>query len=86
MHNIELTKQAAKNLEKIYLSDRTLYKRFLNAFDAIAQNPSIGKPLWGKLRGLLSYRMGSYRVLYEIRHRKLLVIIIDLGHRKAIYQ
>ncbi len=86
MYKIELSQQAGKDLEKIYRSDRSLYQRLLGAFDYISRNPNQGKPLHGKLRGLLSYRMGSYRILYQTHRYKLLVIIIDLGHRKDIYK
>ena len=86
MHKIELSRQAGKDLEKVYRSDRTLYGRFLNAFAAIARDPAQGKPLHGELRGLMSYRMGSYRILYEVRHHELLVVVVDLGHRRDIYR
>ncbi len=45
-----------------------------------------GKPLHGELKGLRSYRFGSYRILYEVRRGELLVIVIDLGHRREIYK
>ena len=85
MYTVRLARQAEKALEGVFRSDRSLYERFLRAFDVIARDPSQGKPLHGQLRGLLSYRMGSYRILYETHHKRLLVIIIDLGHRKEIY-
>ncbi|MBU4477703.1 MAG: type II toxin-antitoxin system RelE/ParE family toxin [Candidatus Omnitrophica bacterium] len=86
MLKIELSKPAEKSIEKIYKSDRNLYRRFINAFQDIAKDPSQGKLLHGKLKGLSSYRMGSYRIIYETYHNKLLVIILDLGHRKEIYK
>ena len=45
-----------------------------------------GNPLHGELKGLRSYRFGGYRILYEVRHGELLVIVIDLGHRREIYK
>ena len=86
MFEIELSRAAAKDIEKIYKSDRNLYRRFINAFEGIAKDPSQGKLLHGKLKGLSSYRMGSYRIIYETYRRRLLVIILDLGHRKEIYK
>ena len=86
VHKLELSRQAAKDLERVFRSDRKLYQRFLNAFQAIAEAPAEGKPLHGELKGLRSYRMGSYRVLYEVRHGELLVVVIDLGHRREIYK
>lgn len=84
-YKIELSRLAAKELEKVFRSDRKLYQRFLTALDAIAANPGEGKPLQGSFKGLLSYRFGSYRILYEVRHRHLLVVVVDLGHRREIY-
>lgn len=86
MFKIELSRLAEKVIEKIYKSDRNLYRRFINVFEDIAQDPSQGKLLHGKLKGLSSYRIGSYRIIYETYHHKLLVIILDLGHRKEIYK
>ncbi|MBI5208822.1 MAG: type II toxin-antitoxin system RelE/ParE family toxin [Elusimicrobia bacterium] len=85
VYSVKLTRQAEKALESVFRADRSLYQRFLRAFNAIAHDPGQGKPLHGKLRGLSSYRMGSYRILYETHHHRLLVVIIDLGHRKVIY-
>jgi mRNA interferase RelE/StbE len=86
VHKIELTRQAEKELVVVYRSDRSLYERFLKAFHSIAQDPAQGKPLHGQLRGMSSYRLGSYRILYETYHNRLVVVIIDLGHRKKIYE
>lgn len=87
MHRVELSRQAEKDLEKVFRSDKKLYQRFINALQAISVKPmDEGKPLHGELKGLRSYRFGSYRILYEVRHGQLLVIIIDLGHRRDIYK
>ncbi len=87
MFKVELSRQAEKDLEKVYRADKRLYQRFLGAFATIARKPEEeGKPLHGELKGLWSYRFGSYRVLYEIRRGELRVIVIDLGHRRDIYK
>jgi mRNA interferase RelE/StbE len=40
-----------------------------------------------KLKGSEAWRIriGDYRVIYEIRDRQLLVIVIAVGHRRDIY-
>ena len=86
MHRIELSRRAAKNLENIFRSDKKLYQRFINSLQTIAQNPMEGKLLQGEFKGLRSYRLGSYRILYEVRRGELLVVVIDLGHRREIYK
>ncbi|MDE2143267.1 MAG: type II toxin-antitoxin system RelE/ParE family toxin [Elusimicrobia bacterium] len=87
MYRVELSRQAEKDLEKVFRSDQKLYLRFINVLEAISQKPmEEGKPLHGELKGLRSYRFGSYRILYEVRRGELLVIVIDLGHRRDIYK
>jgi len=86
VYKVELSRQAGKDLERVFRSDRKLYQRFLNAFQSIAHNPLEGKPLQGELKGLRSYRLGSYRILYEVRHGELLVVVIDLGHHREVYK
>lgn len=87
MYKVELSRSAEKELEKVFFSDKKLYQRFLNSFQAIARDPiGEGKPLHGELKGLRSYRFGSYRILYEVRRGELRVVVIDLGHRRMIYE
>ncbi|MCC6455785.1 MAG: type II toxin-antitoxin system RelE/ParE family toxin [Caldilineaceae bacterium] len=31
-------------------------------------------------------RVGDYRIIYSIQDNKLIVLIIDLGHRRDIYR
>ena len=49
-------------------------------------NPYQGKALRGEFTGKYSYRLGSYRIIYKLRKGELLVIIIDIGHRRDIYK
>lgn len=63
-----------------------LYQRVARALDDLERDPFQGKPLKGDLRGRYSYRVGSYRIIYLIQHHQLLVLIIDIGHRRDIYR
>ncbi len=85
-YRIELTKQAEKSFSLIMKSQPNIGVRIANAIDAIASNSRVGVPLKGKLKGLNKYRVGPYRIIYEVRHSHLLVIVIDIGHRKEIYR
>lgn len=44
-----------------------------------------GKPLKYSLKGYRRLRVGDYRVIYKIIEDKILVIIVDVDHRKDIY-
>lgn len=86
MYKIEFSHSAVKELEKIYKIDKNLYSRLLTAIEALKTNPHQGKQLKGKLTGDYSLRIGDFRVIYTIHEHKLIVYIIDLGHRKEIYR
>ncbi len=42
------------------------------------------KALTGQ-RGWLRIRVGDYRIVYEVRDSKLVVLVIQIGHRSQIY-
>ncbi|MGA0557011.1 type II toxin-antitoxin system RelE family toxin [Larkinella sp. VNQ87] len=57
----------------------------MEAIKALADNP---RPFGcKKLKGRKGYRIrvGDYRVVYEINDGILVVLIIDVGHRREIY-
>ena len=50
-------------------------------------NPrSHGKGLLGNQSGQWRYRIGNYRLLAEIQDSKLVLIFIDIGHRRDVYK
>ncbi len=61
-------------------------RRVRNGLERLADDPHRGKPLQRSLAPFWSYRVGDYRVLYEIRDRELVVLVVMLGHRREIYE
>ena len=85
MYKIEVASSASKELRRIYQFDQALYARLINAIESLAADPFQGKKLKGKFDGDYSLRVGSYRVIYSVFKDRLLIIIIDVGHRREIY-
>jgi len=51
------------------------------------QNPDhLGKPLAGNLKGLWSYRVGAFRIIYQIQREGRVVFIVTIGHRRDVYE
>ena len=82
-YTIEILRSAQKQLSKI---ERMEQLRIIEAIRKLAENPRppgcrklSGRPAW-------RIRMGSYRVIYEVQDDSLLVLIIDIGHRREIYR
>lgn len=46
---------------------------------------SKGKPLTGNLKGIWRYRVGDYRLLASIHGDVLMIIILEVGHRRSVY-
>ncbi|OGD11728.1 MAG: hypothetical protein A2Y86_09385 [Candidatus Aminicenantes bacterium RBG_13_62_12] len=82
-YRILYTREAKKNVEKLDPSVRKLIRK---AIESLSDNPEKGKPLSYELAGLRSLRTSEYRVIYRIRGRELLVIVVAVGHRREIYK
>jgi mRNA interferase RelE/StbE len=85
-YKLELTRQAESALERIAHREPELYKRVSQVLDDLKREPFQGKPLKGQLKGRYSYRVGTYRIIYTVFRNQLLVVVIDIGHRRDIYR
>ena len=85
-YRIELTKQAERAFSALMRAQPAMGERVARAIDRIAADPDLGRELRGELKGLKKYRVGPYRVIYELHRSVLLVIVIDIGHRKDVYR
>lgn len=82
-YRIVVPKKVQKDLSKI---DARNYTRTLSVLIALADNPFIGKKLKGKRNKEWSYRVWPYRIIYQIKNKELVVLIIRIGHRGKVYK
>jgi mRNA interferase RelE/StbE len=85
-HRIEVSPRAKKQLLKL---DRMPYQQIARYIDGLADldDPRTrGKELIGTLSGLWRYRVGDYRILCKILDEVLVVLVVDIGHRKEVYR
>ena len=84
---IDYTQTAKKQLKKL---DKPLARRILNYMDdrvAKQEDPrSLGKALTGALGTLWRYRIGDHRVICEIQHASVTILVIRIGHRGEVYR
>ena len=84
-YTIEWDRKAAKAFESI--EDKKLKEHVLDALEnIIARDPLIGKPLAGPLKGVRSYRIGIIRILYKHYKDRLVVVVLDIAHRREVYR
>ena len=85
---VELSSLAQKNLDQL---DRPIARRilaFLLERVAPLDDPrSIGEALKGsKLGEFWKYRVGDYRIISNIEDGALLIVVVKIGNRKAVYR
>lgn len=82
-YTLEILRTAQKQLSRIEQSDRL---RIIAAIRQLAgePRPAGGKKLSG--RPAWRIRVGDYRVIYEISDGRLLILVIEIGHRKDVYR
>ena len=82
-YSLEFAKSVRKDLKKIGKRDAS---RILKAIDRLEANQR--PPSCKKLtdRELYRIRVGSYRVVYEIFDRRLVIMIVKVGDRKDVYR
>ena len=81
--SVKINQSALKELSRISKPDRL---RIVVGIDQLALNPYRGSALKGDLTGLRRIRVGSYRVIYEIRETQLIVLVVTVGHRREVYR
>ena len=73
-------------LAKLDRSTAKMIQGQLRAIEGLEDPRSRGKGLTGRLSGLWRYRIGDYRVICDILDRELVVLVIELGHRRSVYR
>lgn len=86
MYKLKFDKQAVKQLKKIDKPIAEMILRWLYKNVDNTTNPKQhGKNLKGDLKGLWRYRVGNYRVICHINDDELIVLALEVGHRRDIY-
>ena len=86
-YEVKFTESAEKDLKKLNKSIAKLLKKWISENLIGTQNPKQrGKALTGNLKGLWRYRVGSYRIVAEIKNDILLILIIEISDRKETYK
>ena len=82
-YQIVLPKRIKRKLDKI---ETRHYEKILSALEAFSSDPYLGKRLKGELKSYYSYRVWSYRIVYEIRKKELVILVICIGHRGGVHK
>jgi mRNA interferase RelE/StbE len=85
---IELSREAEHDIDRLDAQIARRILKFLYERIAKQENPrSIGQSLAGsKLGNFWRYRVGDYRVLCDIQDQRLVILVVQIGHRREVYR
>lgn len=83
MYTLIYSPSALKELDKL---EHNLQQRIITALERLRIRPESCdiKKLVG-MRGY-RFRVGDYRIIFDLEKNKLLILVLHIGHRKNIYQ
>ena len=83
-YRIEFAPKAERDFKAL---DKPIRSRLAHRIDSLAENPfpqGIRK-LTGE-EDLYRLRVGDYRIIYQVQGRRLVILIVRIGHRADIYR
>lgn len=85
---IEYHTLVQKEMRKINPETRRRIRSFLHERLAALDDPrQTGAALQGsELGNFWRYRVGDYRIICDIQDHKLVVLVVEIGHRREIYR
>ena len=84
-YQIVFNKKADKQLRKIDLTQQRIIVNWIEKNLENTDSPkNFAKTLKGNLKDYYRYRVGDYRIIAEINNDEIIIIIINIGHRKDI--
>jgi mRNA interferase RelE/StbE len=83
---VEYLPKAEKDLRKLDKSIQQEITDYMEKRIVASGSPEqFGKPLRYDKAGLWRYRVRDYRIVCQLQGRKMVVLVIAVGHRKGIY-
>ncbi len=85
-YQIQIADKILKKLAKLPKMDK---ERIVETIDSLVEEPRPGgcKKLKGN-RTPIRYRIraGKYRIVYSVQDKVLLILVVEVGHRKDVYR
>lgn len=86
-YTVETTPRFDREFKKLDAYTKRLLKAWIEKNLIGCTDPRAhGKALTANLKGLWRYRVGDYRLICDIDDNRLLILALDVGHRREIYE
>ena len=86
-YKVEFTEKARKQLYKLDKQHFIIITNWISKNLNDCENPRLhGKALTANHTGKWRYRVGDYRILAKIDDDKIIIFVLEVGHRREIYE
>ncbi len=83
---VEYEPRALRQLKKLEKRTVEQIRQVMESRVAREENPrNLGKAMTGEWKGLWRFRVGDYRIVCDIRDAELVIVAVQIGHRKDVY-
>lgn len=82
-YRLEITASAERALARLSKADKVRVARAIAALAAVPR-PRGCRKLTGQ-QDVFRIRVGVHRVIYSIEDRRIVVVVLKIGHRKDVY-
>lgn len=83
---LEFSEPARKAFRKLAPGDADRITRALAEIAQLDDPTSRGHALVGNLQGLWRYRVTDWRVIARIEKQRLVILVVEIGHRGKVYR
>ena len=83
IYQVEISRDAIKFLKK--LDKKNLY-RIQGVIELLSQNPRPPKSKKLANKNYWRVRVGDYRIVYEIKDKNLIIVVIRIANRSDVYK
>jgi len=85
MYEIRILDEAIRDLKRL---DKPIARRIVQRINWLAENlDEVQRELLtGNLTEFYKFRVGAYRVLYQVLEDEAILVIHQIGHRREIYR
>lgn len=86
-YSLEFSDRFKKQFRKLDRYTQKFIRSWIDKNITDTTNPRLhGKALAGELRDYWRYRIGDYRLICEIKDKELIILALEIGHRRDIYK
>ena len=82
---IVFSEKAEKQFLKLDHPIQKQIQKFVKRLEQTKNPRETGKMLVGHLLGFWRYRVGNYRLICRIQDKELVIIVVEVGHRRKVY-